>query len=82
MLSLGNQGLFMSFFQRTGAEKGHGHFATHSHYCVTHLNPDVATEDLLSSANTWTQPGPTCPPARTPLYLQKDFLLHDAVGWK
>ena len=73
MLSLGNQGLLMSFFQRRGAERGHGHSATHSHYCVTGLNPDEATEALSSSANTWVQPGPTCPPARTPLYLQKIF---------
>lgn len=63
----------MSFFQRRGAERGHGHSATHSHYCVTGLNPDEATEALSSSANTWVQPGPTCPPAQTPLYLQKIF---------
>ena len=63
----------MSFFQRRGAERGHGHSATHSHYCVTGLNPDEATEALSSSADTWAQPGPICPPARTPLFLQKVF---------
>ena len=73
LLSLGNQGLLRSFFQGTGAERGHGHSATHSHYCATGVNPDEATEALLSSADTWAHSGQTCRPTRTPLHLQKVF---------